>query len=77
MLFFIDETARFTPSFLGIDDSLMTNAHVYEVRPRKDRRGFDLISIAGQMQPATPSTTQSFSAGHATPSFAFTMKLAT
>lgn len=24
----------------------MTDAHVYEVRPRKDRRGFDLISDA-------------------------------
>jgi hypothetical protein len=24
----------------------MTNAHVYEVRPRKDKRGFDLISDA-------------------------------
>jgi len=24
----------------------MTGAHIYEVRPRKDRRGFDLISDA-------------------------------
>jgi hypothetical protein len=32
--------------FLAIDDSLMTNAHLYEIRPRKDRRGVDLISDA-------------------------------
>jgi len=24
----------------------MTRAHIYEVRPRKDKRGFDLISDA-------------------------------
>jgi hypothetical protein len=46
--------------------------HVYEVRPRKDHRGVNLISDAllfgrlwyGEpMQPATQSTTQSFTAG--------------
>jgi hypothetical protein len=44
--------------------------HVYEVRPRKDKRGFDLISDAlpfGQLwytKPMTPSNTRSFSAAH-------------
>jgi hypothetical protein len=27
-------------------DSFMTDAHLYEVRPRKDHRGVDLISDA-------------------------------
>jgi hypothetical protein len=38
--------ARFTPRFLQIDDSLMTKRHIYEVRPRKDKRGVDLVSDA-------------------------------
>ena len=29
-----------------VHDSLMTDAHLYEVRPRKDHRGVDLISDA-------------------------------
>jgi hypothetical protein len=50
----------------------MQPTHVYEVRPRKDKRGFDLISdvlpfvrsgTASQTQSATQSDTQSFSAG--------------
>jgi hypothetical protein len=47
--------------------------HVYEVRPRKDKRGFDLISdvlqfagcgTASQTQSGMQSVTQSFSAAH-------------
>jgi uncharacterized membrane-anchored protein len=47
--------------------------HIYERRPRKDRRGFDLISAAfhsvasgtaNQTRSATQSTTQSFTADH-------------
>jgi hypothetical protein len=45
-MIFIGEIAGFTPRFLEIDDSLMTNAQVYEVRPRIDHRGVDLISDA-------------------------------
>jgi hypothetical protein len=47
---------------------------LYEVRPRKDHRGVDLISDAlpfgrlwygvSQMRPTTQSTTRSFSAVH-------------
>jgi len=44
-------SALVTVSFLGVvsEDlilmpSLMTSQHVYEVRPRKDKRGVDLIS---------------------------------
>jgi hypothetical protein len=43
---FIGDMARFTPRFLQIDDSLMTKRHIYEVRPRKDKRGVDLVSDA-------------------------------
>jgi hypothetical protein len=47
------------------------SVHVYEVRPRKDHRGFDLISDAlhsvgcgmvSQTPSATPLTTRSFAA---------------
>jgi hypothetical protein len=60
--------------------------HAYEIRPRKDHCGVDLISNAlpfgrcgtvSQTQSATQLTTQGFSAGHIAPSFAFTMKRAT
>ena len=50
-------------------------AHVYEVRPRKDNRGVDLIfddhsvacGMAAQMQSATQSTTRSFAAAYTMP----------
>jgi len=47
--------------------------HIYEVRLRKDKRGFDLISdvlpfvgcrMLSQAQPAAQSTTRSIAAGH-------------
>jgi len=31
-------------SIPGVHDSFMTNEHAYEVRPRKDSRGVDLMS---------------------------------
>jgi hypothetical protein len=62
----------------------MTNSqHIYEVRPRKDHRGFDLISDAlpigagsGTSNPITQSTMRSFAVDQITPAFAFAMKLA-
>jgi hypothetical protein len=59
--------------------------HVYEVRPRSDKRGVDLISDAlpfgrlwygGPNAVANASDTRSTAAAHITPSFAFTMKRA-
>jgi hypothetical protein len=50
--------------------------HACEVRPRSDKRGFNLISdvlhsaacgTASQTQSATQSVTQGFSAAHMTP----------
>jgi len=58
--------------------------HVYEVRPRKDHRGVDLISdalpfggcgIAGRTRSRTLSATQNVSAVHIIPWFACSMKL--
>jgi hypothetical protein len=43
---------------------MTSSQHTYEVRPRKDRRGGDLISDA---------LPQSFAADHNEPSFAFMM----
>jgi hypothetical protein len=58
--------------------------HAYEIRPRKDHRGVDLISDAlpfGRLWYTKPgrrlSNTRSFAVDHITPSFAFTMSLAT
>jgi hypothetical protein len=51
----------------------MQPTHVYEIRPRKDHRGVNLISDAlpfdrlwydERVQSITQSATQSFSAGH-------------
>ena len=42
-----------------VHDSLMTDAHLYEVRPRKDHRGVDLISDAlpfGRLWYSEPNT---------------------
>ena len=53
----------------GWADAMSSSQHVYEIRPRKDKRGFDLISdalpfgrlcMASQMR----SATQSFAAVH-------------
>jgi hypothetical protein len=54
----------------------MTNSqHIYEVRPRKDHRGFDLISDAlrsvacgtpGQIQAPTLATAPSIAVDHIT-----------
>ena len=58
----------------------------YEIRPRKDHRGVDLISDAlpfGQLWYGEPNAignaigTRSTTADHMAQSFAFTMKLAT
>jgi hypothetical protein len=60
--------------------------HIYEVHPRKDHRGVDLISDAlpfGRLCYGEPDakamrlTTQDFTAVHTMPWFAFTMKVAT
>jgi len=45
-LVFIGEIASKSQSMTRVHDSFMTGAHLYEVRPRKDRRGVDLISDA-------------------------------
>jgi len=64
----------------------VTDKHGYEVRPRKDKRGVDLISdvchsvasgTPGQMQSAMQLDTPNTAADHIMPWFAFTMKLAT
>ena len=60
--------------------------HTYEVRPRRDKRGVDLISNAlpfGRLSYAGPNATSNavdyakFTAAHTTPRSAFTMTLAT
>jgi len=60
--------------------------HAYEVRPRKDHRGVDLISDAlpfGRLWYGDPNAisnaiaTQGFAADHIMQSFAFMMMLAT
>ena len=43
-LVFIGEIAIESQSMTRVPDSFMTIDHTYEVRPRKDKRGFDLIS---------------------------------
>jgi hypothetical protein len=67
-------------------DLLKTVAlRVYEVRPRSDKRGFDLISDVlpfGRLWYGEPNAisnaigTRSIAADHMMPSFAFTMMLA-
>ena len=61
---------------------MFDSMHVYEVRPRKDKRGVDLISDAlpfGRLCTAsqTQSATRSFTADHIMLGFAFTMTLTT
>jgi hypothetical protein len=62
---------------------MTSSQHVYEVRPRKDHRGFDLISDAlpfGRLwytKPAMPLTTRSSTAAHMMLGFAFAMQVAT
>ena len=66
---------------------MRSTIHVYEVRPRKDKRGFDLISDAlpfGRLWYAGPNVRcerarirGAAAADHTTLSFAFTMTLAT
>ncbi len=60
--------------------------HVYEVRPRKDKRGVDLISDVlpfGRLWYGETNAVANaigyanFTAGHTPPPFAFTIKLAT
>jgi hypothetical protein len=57
--------------------------YIYEIRPRKDHRGFDLISDAlpfGRLWYTKRDHAvgyAKFAAGHMMPSFAFTMTLAT
>jgi len=64
----------------------MRPAHVYEVRPRSDKRGVDLIGDAvplvacdmpSQTQSAMQLGTESSTAVHTTRWFAFAMKRAT
>jgi hypothetical protein len=59
--------------------------HVYEIHPRKDKRGVDFISDAlpcGKLWYDVPNAVNNaigyakFGAGHMIPGFAFTMKLA-
>jgi len=58
-------------------------AHAYEVRPRRDKRGFDLISVAlpfGRLwytNRMMQSDTRRTAANHITPRSAFRMMLAT
>jgi hypothetical protein len=65
-----------TGDYNDVYQAVTGSQHVYEVRPHKDHRGFDLIlmrchSVAcgmpSQTQSAMQSTTRSFSAGHIMP----------
>jgi hypothetical protein len=57
---------------LAMRRARFTSQHVYEVRPRRDKRGFDLISDAlhtvacGMNKRRMQSATRSFTAGHIT-----------
>jgi len=53
-----------TQPIAGVTVAMTSSQHTYEVRPRKDHRGVDLISDA---------LPQSFAADHNEPSFAFMM----
>jgi hypothetical protein len=64
----------------------MSTVQFYEVRPRKDQRGVDLISDAlpfGRLLYGEPNAVSNaigyaqFYSAHMMPCFAFTMKLAT